>query len=123
MISESDIYQLQAHAIVTGDQHLRRLTYAALGHDTRVAMLPTTQGERMLAMQGCADQLEMLQAMGVVLRTVGEPPVHVIDQTDQPYGSTRRCCNTCGALAVPGMQYLTSLEKWQALPEDQRCPR
>lgn len=123
MISEADIYRLQAHAIVTGDQYLRRLAYAALGHDTRVSMLPMTQGERMLAMQGCADQLEMLQAMGVALRTIGESTVHVIDQTNQPYDSTRRCCNRCGALAVPDMQYLTSLEKWQSLPENQKCTR
>jgi len=66
MISESDIYRLQAHAIITGDQRLRRLAYAALGHDTKIAMMPTTPGEQL---QGCADQLEMLRAMGVVLRT------------------------------------------------------
>jgi hypothetical protein len=79
-------------------------------------------------MQGCANQLEMLQAMGVQLQTVDDliaeprnPPMHVIDQTGQPYGSTRRCCNKCGIMAVPGMRYLTSTEEWQALPKDQRC--
>jgi hypothetical protein len=121
MISESDIYRLQAHAIVTGDQHLRYLTYAALGHDTRIAMLPTTPGERLIARQGCADQLEMLQAMGVVLMAIGEAPIHVIDQVDQPYGSTRLCCNTCGTMATPGMKYFTSMEKWQTLPKGTRC--
>jgi hypothetical protein len=121
MISEADIYRLQAHAIVTGDQHLRHLTYAALGHDTRVAMLPTTPGERLRAMQGCADQLEMLCAMGVVLTTIGEAPIHLINQIDQPYGSTRRCCNTCGAMATPDMKHFTSMEKWKALPKDKRC--
>lgn len=70
MISEADILRLQGHAIATGDAFLRRLTYAALGCDTRVAMMPLTQGEREIAAQGCADQLEMLSLMGVEIRTV-----------------------------------------------------
>lgn len=71
MISEADIYRLQAHAIATGDKRLRYLTYAALGHDTRIAMMPTTPGERLRAMQGCADQLERLQSIGTELKTTG----------------------------------------------------
>jgi hypothetical protein len=139
MISESDIYRLQAHAIITGDQRLRRLAYTALGHDTKIAMMPTTPEEKLLAMQGCADQLEMLRAMGVILRTndkesdavlvinaieqgsLTEPPVHVLDQTGQPYGSTRRCCNRCGIMVTSGVRYLSSIEEWRALPDNQRC--
>lgn len=60
---------------------------------------------------------------GLIVKTPPppEPPVHVIDQTGQPYGSERRCCNRCGAMAVPGMQYVESTEEWWALPNDQRC--
>lgn len=141
MISESDVYLLQEHAIATDDQHLRYLTYAALGHDVRIAMMPTTPGEKLRARQGCADQLQMMQLMGLKLKTIGtetidaliikvigpglprDLPVHVIDQTGQPYGSTRRCCNNCGVMTVPDMHYLTSMKDWWSLPEDRRCSR
>lgn len=39
-------------------------------------------------------------------------PVHVIDQTGQPYGSVRRCCNMCGVMAMPGMTYVESEAEW-----------
>jgi hypothetical protein len=47
--------------------------------------------------------------------------VHVIDQSGQPYGSERRCCNRCGAMATPGMWTTPSLDAWNRLPEAQRC--
>ncbi len=78
MISEADIYRLQAHAIVTGNQHLRYLTYAALGHDIRIAMLPTTPEEKLRAMRGCTDQLQMLEAMGVKLKPSGMETVDTL---------------------------------------------
>lgn len=47
--------------------------------------------------------------------------VHVIDQSDQPYGSERRCCNRCGAMAVTGMWIVYSIAEWNELPAEQRC--
>ena len=47
--------------------------------------------------------------------------IHVIDQSGQPYGSERRCCNRCGAMAVPGMWIVHSIAEWNELPEEQRC--
>jgi hypothetical protein len=69
VISETDIYRLQAHAIAADDQQLRYLTYTALGHDNKIAMIPTTLDEKLRAIQGCTDQLEMMQTMGVELLT------------------------------------------------------
>ena len=51
--------------------------------------------------------------------TQGE--MHVIDQSGQPYGSVRRCCNRCGRMADIGMRYVHSIEDWSQLPEAQRC--
>lgn len=55
------------------------------------------------------------------LAAEGPSPVHVIDQSGQPYGSVRRCCNRCGAMAVDGMWIVRSIEEWNELPEWQRC--
>ena len=30
--------------------------------------------------------------------------VHLLDQSDQPYGSERRCCNRCGVMLWPEQQ-------------------
>lgn len=67
MITEADILRLQGHAVATNDMALLYLAYAALGIDRRVACQPVPQDERDRAIQGCADQLEMLRLMGVVL--------------------------------------------------------
>lgn len=68
-LTEAEILALQGHAIATSDIKLKWLAYAALGL-SRVGFGPVLEGERRQAMQGCADQLEMMQAMGVKLRTV-----------------------------------------------------
>lgn len=38
--------------------------------------------------------------------------VHVIDQSDQPYGSVRLCCNRCGAMRTSEMTYVTTISAW-----------
>lgn len=64
----------------------------------------------------------------LVLRAIASaparlPPTHVMDQTGQPYGSTRRCCNQCGSMAVPGMIIVESVAEWWDLPPERRCDR
>lgn len=49
--------------------------------------------------------------------------IHVVDQSGQPYGSNRRCCNMCGAMLVNGMHLLDNLSEWWSLPESERCAR
>lgn len=49
-----------------------------------------------------------------------EPPLHVIDQSGQPYGSVRRCCNACGLMVHPGMRFVDSMAEWRASRE-RRC--
>lgn len=44
--------------------------------------------------------------------------VHVIDQSGQPYGSVRRCCNRCGAMASPDMRFVESLDEWRDRPDN-----
>ena len=68
--TEAQCLALQAHAIVTGDSHLRRIAYAALGYETRVAMIPLEPREIEVARIGVSDQLEMLALQGVALRTI-----------------------------------------------------
>lgn len=31
-------------------------------------------------------------------------PLHIVSQSDQPYGSVRRCCNYCGLMCWPGKE-------------------
>lgn len=50
-------------------------------------------------------------------------PVHVIDQSGQPYGSTRTCCNRCGLMHTPEMVYVGSIAAWKMLPDGMRCDR
>lgn len=47
-------------------------------------------------------------------------PVHVIDQSDQSYGSVRRCCNRCGIAMYPGMVYTKSLDVWETYKKQRR---
>lgn len=68
MITDSDIYALQAHAIATSDMHLRATTYTALGYSSRYAFEPATRGEVTKARQACADAIEMMALMGAPLR-------------------------------------------------------
>lgn len=30
-------------------------------------------------------------------------PLHIVDQSGQPYGSVRRCCSRCGKMCWPGV--------------------
>ncbi len=69
--TDAEVLQLQAHALVTGDAALRRLTYAALGRDSRVSMAPCTAAEIRAARVGVVDQLEMLACMGTPIATGG----------------------------------------------------
>lgn len=50
-----------------------------------------------------------------------EPSLHVIDQSGQPYGSVRMCCNMCGIMATPGIRFVERTEDWYAVPVSQRC--
>ena len=68
--TEQQCLKLQAHAIATADPVLRRLAYAALGHDTRVVMMPLDARGIGVARIGEACQLEMLALQGVKLRTI-----------------------------------------------------
>lgn len=52
-----------------------------------------------------------------------EPPLHVVDQSGQPYGSVRKCCNMCGLAVSPGMRYVEHAEDWWKTPADERCGR
>lgn len=36
--------------------------------------------------------------------------LHIVDQSGQPYGSVRRCCNECGRMCWPGM--VGSATRW-----------
>lgn len=36
--------------------------------------------------------------------------LHLVTQDNQPYGSTRRCCEMCGAMCWPGME--GSAKRW-----------
>lgn len=58
---------------------------------------------------------------GAALASPREPPIHVVDQSGQPYGSVRRCCNMCGLMASPNMQFVEHVEDWYAVPVDKRC--
>lgn len=49
-----------------------------------------------------------------------EPPLHVVDQSGQPYGSVRRCCNACGLMVHPGMKFVNSMAEWRA-SQERRC--
>ncbi len=69
--TDAEVLQLQQHALATSDAALRRLTYAALGHDSRVAMEPCTAAEIRTARIGVVDQLEMLRLMGEPLAIGG----------------------------------------------------
>jgi hypothetical protein len=68
--TDQQCFELQAHAIATDDPFLRRLAYAALGYETRVAMMPLDAREIEVARIGVADQLEMLALQGVILRRI-----------------------------------------------------
>lgn len=50
-----------------------------------------------------------------------EPPLHVVDQAGQPYGSVRRCCNMCGLMVHPGMRFVDSTAEWYASSKEGRC--
>lgn len=69
-ITETLILALQGHAIVTGDQALRALAWAALGRSSRYAFEPVTAEERRLAVESCAARLESMRLAGEELRVV-----------------------------------------------------
>ena len=52
--------------------------------------------------------------------------LHYMTQDGQPYGSTRRCCEWCGAMIWPGMHgdkpapdYTEDFEQWKV--SEDRC--
>ena len=49
--------------------------------------------------------------------------VHVIDQSGQPYGSVRRCCNRCGVMQTPDMIFVDSIDEWDKRADNCRTPR
>lgn len=69
MITDDDIYALQAHAVATNSVALLYTTYDALGVSRRYAFMPVTEGERRKARESCAATLEMMRATGEQLRT------------------------------------------------------
>ena len=69
MITDDDIYALQAHAVATNDMRLLYTTYDALGVSRRYAFCPVIEGERRRARESCAANIEMMRAMGEQLRT------------------------------------------------------
>ncbi|HSX22872.1 MAG TPA: hypothetical protein VLE97_08885 [Gaiellaceae bacterium] len=46
--------------------------------------------------------------------------VHVLSQEGQPYGSSRRCCNHCGAMIwIPPLpRYVDNWTDWRADPNN-----
>lgn len=66
-MNTDQLLALQDHAIVTGNSDLRSDCWTALGYSSRYAFTPVTAGERSRALERCADQAEMLAAMGRVL--------------------------------------------------------
>jgi hypothetical protein len=67
--TDEECFALQAYAITQGipGMDLRRLAYAALGHDSRVAMMPLQPEEIAAARRKVTDELELLRMMGVAI--------------------------------------------------------
>lgn len=103
---------------------LKSLSYLVVEQDDgtealhHVAYLRATGGAREI--DGIVDGLVLAAIASAPAR---HPPTHVVDQSDQPYGSERRCCNQCGTMAVPGMIIVESVFEWWDLPPERRCDR
>lgn len=46
------------------------------------------------------------------MRECSPVPVHVLDQSGQPYGSVRKCCNGCGFIITPELILVDTMEDW-----------
>lgn len=68
--TEAEILALQGHAIATGNESLRALTWTALGRSCRYAFEPVLEGERRQAAEGCGVQMETMRVSGEQLRVV-----------------------------------------------------
>lgn len=69
-LSDQQLGALLAYATRPGleDPRLRYLAYAALGAgDSRHAFAPLSAAERLEAIRGCVDAVEMIRLMGTVL--------------------------------------------------------
>lgn len=103
---------------------LKNLSYFVVEQDDgtealhHVAYLRATGGAREID-----EAVEDLVLRAIASAPARHPPTHVVDQTGQPYGSTRRCCNQCGAAVVPGMPIVQSVAEWWDLPPERRCDR
>ncbi len=60
------------------------------------------------------EQSQPIQAESIQAESIpaGEP-VHVLDQTGQPYGSSRLACNRCGIYVSHGMVFTDNLAEWE----------
>lgn len=103
---------------------LKSLSYFVVEQDDgtealhHVAYLRATGGAREID-----EATDDLVLRAVAAAPAKHPPTHVVDQAGQPYGSTRRCCNQCGAMVVPGMIIVESVAEWWGLPLERRCDR
>jgi len=63
------------------------------------------------------------RGIGILACRPAPPDVmfHVLDQSDQPYGSVRKCCNRCGIMIGTGMWAKSTVDEWSKLPRGNRC--
>lgn len=122
---EDDVLKLEARQPDARDREaLNNLSYVVVEQDDgterlyHAAFLRATGGSREID-----DIFDDLVVKAVASAPARFPPTHVIDQAGQPYGSTRRCCNRCGRMAVPGMIVVESIAEWSDLPPERRCDR
>lgn len=47
--------------------------------------------------------------------------VHVCDQSGQPYGSSRSCCNRCGVMVTDDATFVDNMSDYDAAPNN--CSR
>lgn len=120
-----DVLQLEGREPDQRDlDALKSLSYFVVDQDDgtealhHVAYLRATGGAQEI--DAIVDDLVLI---AIAQSPARHPPTHVVDQSGQPYGSVRRCCNQCGAMAVPGMITVGSVAEWWDLPPERRCDR
>ncbi len=120
-----DVLQLEGREPDQRDlDALKSLSYFVVEQDDgtealhHVAYLRASGGSREID-----KTVDDLVLRAVALAPARYPPTHVVDQTGQLFGSERRCCNQCGAMAVPGMIIVESVAEWWDLPSERRCDR
>jgi hypothetical protein len=125
LADSSDVLRLEGREPDERDlAALKSLSYFVVAQDDgtealhHVAYLRATGGAREIN-----EVVDDLVLRAIASAPARHPPTHVVDQAGQPYGSERRCCNQCGAMATPGMIIVESVAEWWDLPPERRCDR